>query len=175
MIEDNKTPSLPVLCRLAEVRGVRTSVLVGEAPSEDRAVSVNPGGAARPAANRNLGGNRGSGTRRSVCFLVNRVSRRRRLFRGLVLGGSHRSLPGGHVQITTRLVHPAAAERRGLHGDRGVLWGIDVSQRRTQLRHHKPQFIRQLRVSGQQAPQPALPLAHHQSLLDLLIPRLPSG
>jgi transcriptional regulator with XRE-family HTH domain len=43
MIEaDSKTPSLPVLRRLAKVLGVRTSALVGEAPSEDHEGPVNP-------------------------------------------------------------------------------------------------------------------------------------
>ena len=36
MIEaDSKTPSVPVLRKLAKVLGVRTSALLGEAPSED--------------------------------------------------------------------------------------------------------------------------------------------
>jgi hypothetical protein len=43
MIEaDSKTPSLPVLRTLAKVLGVRTSALVGEAPSEDYEGPVNP-------------------------------------------------------------------------------------------------------------------------------------
>ncbi|MGH3906458.1 MAG: helix-turn-helix domain-containing protein [Pseudonocardiaceae bacterium] len=43
MIEaDNKTPSVPVLRKLAKVLGVRTSALVGEAPSEDHEGPVNP-------------------------------------------------------------------------------------------------------------------------------------
>lgn len=43
MIEtDGKTPSLPVLCTLAKVLGVRTSALVGQAPSEDYQGPVNP-------------------------------------------------------------------------------------------------------------------------------------
>jgi transcriptional regulator with XRE-family HTH domain len=43
MIEaDSKTPSLPVLRKLAKVLGVRTSALVGEAPSEDHQGPVNP-------------------------------------------------------------------------------------------------------------------------------------
>jgi transcriptional regulator with XRE-family HTH domain len=43
MIEaDNKTPSLPVLRKIAKVLGVRTSALIGEAPSEDHEGSVNP-------------------------------------------------------------------------------------------------------------------------------------
>jgi transcriptional regulator with XRE-family HTH domain len=43
MIEaDSKTPSLPVLRKLAKVLGVRTSALVGEAPSEDHEGPVNP-------------------------------------------------------------------------------------------------------------------------------------
>jgi transcriptional regulator with XRE-family HTH domain len=43
MIEaDSKTPSVPVLRRLAKVLGVRTSALVGEAPSEDYEGPVNP-------------------------------------------------------------------------------------------------------------------------------------
>jgi len=43
MIEaDNKTPSLPVLRKIAKVLGVRTSALVGEAPSEDHEGPVNP-------------------------------------------------------------------------------------------------------------------------------------
>src|SRR5262249_40894528 len=43
MIEaDSKTPSLPVLRKLAKVLRVRTSALVGEAPSEDHEGPVNP-------------------------------------------------------------------------------------------------------------------------------------
>ena len=43
MIEaESKTPSLPVLRTLAKVLGVRTSALVGEAPSEDYEGPVNP-------------------------------------------------------------------------------------------------------------------------------------
>jgi transcriptional regulator with XRE-family HTH domain len=43
MIEaDSKTPSLPVLRKLAKVLGVRTSALVGEPPSEDYEGPVNP-------------------------------------------------------------------------------------------------------------------------------------
>lgn len=43
MIEaDSKTPSLPVLRNLAKVLGVRTSALVGEAPSEAHEGPVNP-------------------------------------------------------------------------------------------------------------------------------------
>jgi transcriptional regulator with XRE-family HTH domain len=43
MIEaGTKTPSLPVLRRLAKVLGVRTSALIGEAPSEDHEGPVNP-------------------------------------------------------------------------------------------------------------------------------------
>jgi transcriptional regulator with XRE-family HTH domain len=43
MIEaDSKTPSVPVLRRLAKVLGVRTSALLGEAPSEDHEGPVNP-------------------------------------------------------------------------------------------------------------------------------------
>jgi transcriptional regulator with XRE-family HTH domain len=43
MIEaDSKTPSVPVLRKLAKVLGVRTSALLGEAPSEDHEGSVNP-------------------------------------------------------------------------------------------------------------------------------------
>jgi transcriptional regulator with XRE-family HTH domain len=43
MIEaDSKTPSLPVLRKLAKALGVRTSALVGEAPSEDHQGPVNP-------------------------------------------------------------------------------------------------------------------------------------
>jgi len=43
MIEaSTKTPSLPVLRKLAKVLGVRTSALVGEAPSEDHEGPVNP-------------------------------------------------------------------------------------------------------------------------------------
>ncbi|MGH3928726.1 MAG: helix-turn-helix domain-containing protein [Pseudonocardiaceae bacterium] len=43
MIEaDGKTPSVPVLRRLAKVLGVRTSALLGEAPSEDHEGPVNP-------------------------------------------------------------------------------------------------------------------------------------
>lgn len=43
MIEaGTKTPSLPVLRKLAKVLGVRTSALVGEAPSEDHEGPVNP-------------------------------------------------------------------------------------------------------------------------------------
>ncbi len=43
MIEaGTKTPSLPVLRKLAKVLGVRTSALVGEAPSEDHNGPVNP-------------------------------------------------------------------------------------------------------------------------------------
>ncbi len=37
-----KTPSLPVLRKLAKVLGVRTSALIGEAPSEDHEGPVNP-------------------------------------------------------------------------------------------------------------------------------------
>ncbi len=43
MIEaDSKTPSVPVLRKLASVLGVRTSALLGEAPSEDHEGPVNP-------------------------------------------------------------------------------------------------------------------------------------
>ncbi|MGH3855480.1 MAG: helix-turn-helix domain-containing protein [Pseudonocardiaceae bacterium] len=43
MIEaDSKTPSVPVLRKLAKVLSVRTSALVGEAPSEDHEGPVNP-------------------------------------------------------------------------------------------------------------------------------------
>ncbi len=43
MIEaDSKTPSVPVLRKLAKVLGVRTSMLLGEAPSEDHEGPVNP-------------------------------------------------------------------------------------------------------------------------------------
>jgi transcriptional regulator with XRE-family HTH domain len=43
MIEaGTKTPSLPVLRRLAKVLGVRTSALIGEVPSEDHEGLVNP-------------------------------------------------------------------------------------------------------------------------------------
>lgn len=43
MIEaGTKTPSIPVLRKLAQVLGVRTSALIGEAPSEDHEGSVNP-------------------------------------------------------------------------------------------------------------------------------------
>lgn len=43
MIEaGTKTPSLPVLRKIAQVLGVRTSALVGEAPSEDHEGPVNP-------------------------------------------------------------------------------------------------------------------------------------
>lgn len=43
MIEaDSKTPSLSVLRKIAKVLGVRTSALVGEAPSEDHEGPVNP-------------------------------------------------------------------------------------------------------------------------------------
>ena len=43
MIEaDSKTPSVPVLRKLAKVLGVRTSALIGEAPSEDHEGPVNP-------------------------------------------------------------------------------------------------------------------------------------
>ncbi|MGH3974568.1 MAG: helix-turn-helix domain-containing protein [Pseudonocardiaceae bacterium] len=43
MIEaGTKTPSLPVLRKLAKVLGVRTSALIGEAPSEDHEGPVNP-------------------------------------------------------------------------------------------------------------------------------------
>ncbi len=43
MIEaGTKTPSLPVLRKLAKVLGVRTSTLIGEAPSEDHEGPVNP-------------------------------------------------------------------------------------------------------------------------------------
>lgn len=46
MIEsDSKTPSVPVLRKLAKVLVVRTSALLGEAPNEDHEGSVNP----RPA------------------------------------------------------------------------------------------------------------------------------
>jgi transcriptional regulator with XRE-family HTH domain len=42
MIEaDSKTPSVPVLRKLAKVLGVRTSALIGEAPSEDHEGPVN--------------------------------------------------------------------------------------------------------------------------------------
>jgi hypothetical protein len=37
-----KTPSLPVLRKIARVLGVRTSALIGEAPSEDHEGPVNP-------------------------------------------------------------------------------------------------------------------------------------
>ena len=43
MIEaGTKTPSLPVLRKIAKVLGVRTSALIGEAPSEDHEGQVNP-------------------------------------------------------------------------------------------------------------------------------------
>src|SRR5918998_4533928 len=43
MIEaDSKTPSVPVLRKLAKVLGVRASALIGEAPSEDHEGPVNP-------------------------------------------------------------------------------------------------------------------------------------
>ncbi|MGH3795506.1 MAG: helix-turn-helix domain-containing protein [Pseudonocardiaceae bacterium] len=43
MIEaDSKTPSVPVLRKLAKVLGVRSSALLGEAPSEDHEGSINP-------------------------------------------------------------------------------------------------------------------------------------
>lgn len=43
MIEaESKTPSVPVLRKLAKVLGVRTSALLGEAPSEDHEGPVNP-------------------------------------------------------------------------------------------------------------------------------------
>lgn len=43
MIEaDSKTPSVPVLRKLAKVLGVRTSALLGEPPSEDHGGPVNP-------------------------------------------------------------------------------------------------------------------------------------
>lgn len=43
MIEaDSKTPSVPVLRKLAKVLGVRTSALLGEAPSEDHEGPINP-------------------------------------------------------------------------------------------------------------------------------------
>ncbi len=43
MIEaGSKTPSVPVLRKLAKVLGVRTSALLGEAPSEDHEGPVNP-------------------------------------------------------------------------------------------------------------------------------------
>jgi hypothetical protein len=43
MIEaGTKTPSLPVLRKIAKVLGVRTSTLIGEAPSEDHEGPVNP-------------------------------------------------------------------------------------------------------------------------------------
>lgn len=43
MIEaGTKTPSLPVLRKIAKVLGVRTSALIGEAPSEDHEGPVNP-------------------------------------------------------------------------------------------------------------------------------------
>ncbi|MCA1607704.1 MAG: helix-turn-helix domain-containing protein, partial [Acidobacteria bacterium] len=43
MIEaGTKTPSLPVLRKLAKVLGVRTSALIGQAPSEDHEGPVNP-------------------------------------------------------------------------------------------------------------------------------------
>jgi transcriptional regulator with XRE-family HTH domain len=43
MVEaDSKTPSVPVLRKLAKVLGVRTSALLGEAPSEDHEGPVNP-------------------------------------------------------------------------------------------------------------------------------------
>jgi transcriptional regulator with XRE-family HTH domain len=43
MIEaDSKTPSVPVLRKLAKVLGVRTSALLGEPPSEDHEGPVNP-------------------------------------------------------------------------------------------------------------------------------------
>lgn len=51
MIEaGTKTPSLPVLRKLAKVLGVRTSALIGEAPSEDHEGPVNPGLAAAERA-----------------------------------------------------------------------------------------------------------------------------
>jgi transcriptional regulator with XRE-family HTH domain len=51
MIEaGTKTPSLPVLRKLAKVLGVRTSALIGEAPSEDHEGPVNPGLAATERA-----------------------------------------------------------------------------------------------------------------------------
>ncbi|HEY2764103.1 MAG TPA: helix-turn-helix transcriptional regulator [Pseudonocardiaceae bacterium] len=44
MIEaDSKTPSVPVLRKLAKMLGVRSSALLGEAPSEDHEGPVNPG------------------------------------------------------------------------------------------------------------------------------------
>jgi transcriptional regulator with XRE-family HTH domain len=43
MIEaDSKTPSVPVLRKLAKVLGVRTSALLGETPSEDHEGPINP-------------------------------------------------------------------------------------------------------------------------------------
>ncbi len=43
MIEaGTKTPSLPVLRKLAKVLGVRTSALIGEPPSEDHEGPLNP-------------------------------------------------------------------------------------------------------------------------------------
>lgn len=43
MIEaGSKTPSIPVLRKLAQVLGVRTSALMGEAPSEDHEGQINP-------------------------------------------------------------------------------------------------------------------------------------
>ena len=43
MIEtDSKTPSVPVLRKLAKVLGVRISALLGETPSEDYGGSINP-------------------------------------------------------------------------------------------------------------------------------------
>src|SRR5918998_5406519 len=43
MIEgDSKTPSVPVLRKLAKVLGVRTSALLGEPPSENHEGPVNP-------------------------------------------------------------------------------------------------------------------------------------
>jgi transcriptional regulator with XRE-family HTH domain len=51
MIETGtKTPSLPVLRKLAKVLRVRTSALIGEAPSEDHEGPVNPGLAAAERA-----------------------------------------------------------------------------------------------------------------------------
>lgn len=51
MIEaGTKTPSLPVLRKLAKVLRVRTSALIGEAPSEDHEGPVNPGLAATERA-----------------------------------------------------------------------------------------------------------------------------
>ena len=113
---------------------------------------------------------------RSLCFQANRVPRRLRyrLIRGPLPGGIHRSLPSCDVQIPARLIHQTVAERRGLHGDRGILLGIGVSQRRMQLRYYPPQLIGQLRVGSHQASQPALPLPY-QSLLGLLIPDLPNS